>query len=61
MNGDVWDQAFALMSDRGQSGASQLVAAGMQKTPSSDVAQIWGWQALADCLNALTDATGTRR
>lgn len=57
---DAWEQAFALMADRGQCGACELVAAGMQKTPPENPAQFRQWEALADCLNAMADASRTK-
>ncbi|RMB54731.1 hypothetical protein C8J44_2357 [Sphingomonas sp. PP-CE-3A-406] len=57
---DAWEQAFALMADHGQCGACQLVAAGMQKTPSDQPEQFRQWDVLADCLNAVADASRTK-
>ncbi len=56
----AWEQAFALMADHGQRGACQFVAAAMQKTPSADIVQYQQWDALADCLNAVADASRTK-
>ncbi len=57
---DAWDQAFALMADHGQMGACRIVASGIEKTPPGDAGQSRRWEALADCLNAVADASRTR-
>ena len=57
---DTWEQAFALMADHGQMGACELVAAGMQKTPPGECEQYRQWECLADCLNAVADASRTK-
>ncbi|MEG8049253.1 hypothetical protein QP178_04935 [Sphingomonas aurantiaca] len=57
---DAWKQAFALMADHGQRGACQIVASGMQKTPSGQPEQFRQWEMLADCLNAVADASRTK-
>ncbi len=54
---DAWEQAFALMADHGQMGACEIVASGMQKTPAGEQEQYRQWEALADCLNAVADAS----
>ena len=57
---DAWQQAFALMADHGQLCACQIVAAGMQKTPDGEPEQYRQWEVLADCLNAVADASRTK-
>ena len=57
---DAWEQAFALMADHGQMGASAIVASGMQKTPPEQPEQYRRWEVLADCLNAVADASRTK-
>lgn len=57
---DAWQQAFALMADHGQMGACQIVASGMRKTPSGQLEQYRQWEVLADCLNAVADASRTK-
>jgi membrane-bound ClpP family serine protease len=54
---DAWEQAFALMADHGQMGACEIVASGMQKTPPGNLQQYRQWEVLADCLNAVADAS----
>ena len=56
---DVWEKAFALMADHGQMGACGIVASGMQNTPPGQPKQFRQWEALADCLNAVADASRT--
>ncbi len=41
---NAWEQAFALMADHGQMGACQIVASGMQKTPSEKPKQFRQWE-----------------
>ncbi|KQN02531.1 hypothetical protein ASE82_09350 [Sphingomonas sp. Leaf230] len=57
---DAWQQAFALMADHGQLGACQIVASGMQKTPDGEPERYRQWEVLADCLNAVADASRTK-
>jgi len=57
---DAWEQAFALMADHGQLGACHIVASGMQKTPDGEPEQYRQWEVLADCLNAVADASRTK-
>ena len=57
---DAWEQAFALMADHGQMGACQIVASAMQKTPEWEPEQYQRWEVLADCLNAVADASRTK-
>ena len=57
---DAWEQAFALMADHGQMGACAIVASGMQKTPAEQPEQYRRWEVLADCLNAVADASRTK-
>lgn len=57
---DAWEQAFALMADHGQMGACKFVASGMHKTPPGQPEQYRQWEALADCLNAVADASRTK-
>lgn len=57
---DVWEQAFALMADQGQMGACKIVASGMEKTAPGQQEQLRRWEVLADCLNAVADASRTR-
>ena len=57
---DAWEQAFALMADHGQLGACAVVASGMQKTPPGQPEQYRQWEVLADCLNAVADASRTK-
>lgn len=57
---DAWEQAFALMADHGQMDACQIVASGMQKTPDDEPKQYRKWEVLADCLNAVADASRTK-
>jgi membrane-bound ClpP family serine protease len=57
---DAWEQAFALMADHGQMGACEIVASGMQKTPPGLAEQYRRWEVLADCLNAVADASRTK-
>ena len=59
MREGAWEQAFALTSDHGQFGACHVVVLGMRKTPSGDVEQMRGWETLANCLNAMADASRT--
>ncbi len=54
---DAWEQAFALVADHGQMGACKIVASGMQKTPPGNLQQYRRWEVLADCLNAVADAS----
>lgn len=54
---DAWEQAFALMADHGQMGACRVVASGMQKASSEQPEQFRRWEVLADCLNAVADAS----
>ncbi len=54
---DAWKQAFALMADHGQSGACEFVVSGMHKTPPGQPEQYRQWEVLADCLNAVADAS----
>jgi hypothetical protein len=57
---DPWEQAFALIADHGQRGACGIVASGMQKTPADKREQFRQWEVLADCLNAMADASRTK-
>jgi membrane-bound ClpP family serine protease len=57
----AWEQAFALMADHGQMGACQIVASGMAKTPPGQPEQYRQWEVLADCLNAVADASRTKQ
>ena len=57
---DAWEQAFVLMADLGQAGACEVVASGMQKTPDGEPEQYRRWEVLADCLNAVADASRTK-
>lgn len=57
---DAWRQAFALMADHGQMGACKIVASGMEKTPPGQREQYRQWEVLADCLNAVADASRTQ-
>lgn len=57
---DAWETAFVLMAGHGQLGACRIVASGMQKTPKEKSEQLRQWEALADCLNAVADASRTR-
>jgi membrane-bound ClpP family serine protease len=57
---DAWEQAFALMADHGQMGACEIVASGMQKTPAAETKRFRQWEILADCLNAVADASRTK-
>jgi len=57
---DAWEQAFALMADHGQMGACEIVASGMQKSPPEKPEQYRQWEVLADCLNAVADASRTK-
>ncbi len=57
---DAWRQAFALMADHGQMGACKIVASGMEKTPLGQREQYRQWEVLADCLNAVADASRTK-
>ena len=54
---NVWEQAFLLMAGHGQMGACEIVASGMQNTPPENAEQYRQWEALADCLNAVADAS----
>ena len=56
---DAWEQTFMLMADLGQAGAYEVVASGMQKTPDGEPEQYRRWEVLADCLNAVADASRT--
>ena len=56
----AWEQAFALMADYGQMGACKIVASGMEKTPPGQPEQYRQWEVLADCLNAVADASRTQ-
>ena len=60
MTQDAWVQAFALMADLGQMGACRIVASGMQRTPPEQPEQYRRWEVLADCLNAVADASRTK-
>lgn len=60
MMADAWEQVFALMADHGQRGACEIVASGMQKTPADKREQFRQWEVLADCLNAMADASRTK-
>ncbi len=57
---NAWEQAFALMAGHGQAGACEIVASGMQKTPPEEREQYRQWEILADCLNAVADASQTK-
>jgi membrane-bound ClpP family serine protease len=57
---DAWEQAFALMADHGRMGACKIVASGMQKTLNGEPEQYRQWEVLADCLNAVADASRTK-
>ncbi|RZL85467.1 MAG: hypothetical protein EOP66_01330 [Sphingomonas sp.] len=57
---DAWEQVFVLMADHGQLGACRIVASGMQKTPDGEPDQYRQWELLADCLNAVADASRTK-
>jgi len=57
---DSWEQAFALIADYGQMGACKIVASGMQNTPADKREQFRQWEVLADCLNAMADASRTK-
>ncbi len=56
---DAWQYAFALMSDHGQLGACKIVVSGIQKTPDREPEQYRRCEVLADCLNAVADASRT--
>jgi hypothetical protein len=56
---DAWEQAFALIADHGQIGACQIVVSGMKKSLPAQPEQYRQWEVLADCLNAVTDASRT--
>lgn len=57
---DAWEQVFVLMADHGQLGACRIVASGMQRTPDGEPEQYRQWELLADCLNAVADASRTK-
>ncbi len=57
---DAWEQAFALMADHGQMGACRIVASAMRKTPPEQAERFRQWELLADCLNAVADASRTK-
>ncbi len=57
---DAWEQAFTLMADYGQMRACEIVASGMRKTPADQPKQFRQWEVLADCLNAVADASRTK-
>lgn len=57
---NVWEQAFVLLADHGQIGACEIVASGMQKTSPGQPEQYRQWEALADRLNAVADASRTK-
>ena len=57
---EAWEQAFALMADHGQMGACAIVASGMQKAPLEKPEEYRRWEVLADCLNAVADASRTK-
>jgi hypothetical protein len=57
---DAWAQAFALIADHGQRGACEIVSSGMQRTPPEQPDQFRQWEVLADCLNAMADASRTK-
>jgi hypothetical protein len=48
------------MGDHGQMGACGIVVSGIEKTPPGDIEQLRAWDALADCLNAVADASRTK-
>jgi hypothetical protein len=58
VNEDPWEVAFALMRDHGQGGTCGMVAAGMSK--ADKIEEHRGWEAIANCLNAVAFNGGTR-
>jgi hypothetical protein len=54
----AWEAAFVLMAGHGQCGACGIVAEGMKKADVMAVYQ--GWEAIADCLNAVAFNGGTK-
>jgi membrane-bound ClpP family serine protease len=56
----AWEQAFVLMADHGQMGACKIVASGMEKTAPGQQEQLRRLEVLAECLNAVADASQTR-
>jgi len=51
VNAAAWEAAFALMADLGQCGACGMVTAGMTK--ADRIEEHRGWEAIANCLNAV--------